>query len=215
MPVVTQTGYKLTSILTTHHHADHSGGNSQMTSMKPGLVVYGADARIPEINYVNKDGEEFKLGSLTVKPLMTPCHTKGSVSYFVTDGQSRAVFTGDTLFVGGCGRFFEGTPAEMYHSLVEVLGTLPHDTLVYCGHEYTHTNLKFAMTVDPHNPHLQQKWMQCHQLQITIPSSIGEELLFNPFMRVRDPALQAATGQVEPVSVMQELRKMKDNFRPS
>ncbi|KAJ1987231.1 Cytoplasmic glyoxalase II [Dimargaris cristalligena] len=218
MPLVVQSGCKLTSILTTHHHADHSGGNAQMVALKNGLVVYGADARIPELNYVVKNGEEFNIGTLTVRPLLTPGHTKGSVSYYITDPQQpqKAVFTGDTLFVGGCGKFFEGTGEDMYLSLIEIIGSLPPDTLVYCGHEYTHTNLKFAHTVDPQNGHLQQKWIQINQHPgITVPSVLGEELLYNPFMRVMDPVIQAATGQTEPTRVMQALRDLKDRYRPT
>jgi len=99
MHILQHLGAKLTSVLCTHHHMDHAGGNIELISKKPGLAVFGADARIPEINYVVKDKEEFKVGSLTVQALWTHCHTKGSVSYYVKDGNDRAVFTGDTLFL--------------------------------------------------------------------------------------------------------------------
>ncbi|KAJ1984519.1 Cytoplasmic glyoxalase II [Dimargaris verticillata] len=213
LPLVSQGGFKLTALLTTHHHWDHSGGNIEVVSKHPGLLVYGADARIPEINYVIKDGEQFQIGSLTVTPFMTIGHTKGSVSFYVTDGDQKALFTGDTMFIGGCGRFFEGTGEDMYHSLIEVIGSLPSDTLIYCGHEYTLQNLKFANTVDPNNPALHQKWAQCQQQPINVPSILGEEKQYNPFMRVNEPALKAATKKDNPVEVMQELRNLKDNFQ--
>lgn len=209
---------KLTSVLCTHHHWDHAGGNVELIAKKPGLAVFGADARIPEINYVVKDKEEFKVGSLTVQALWTHCHTKGSVSYYVKDGSDRAVFTGDTLFLsmrlgnhtsfyvlsmflshdidvssrfclesGGCGRFFEGTAADMYNSLLHILATLPVETKVYCGHEYTKANLQFALHVEPDNTHVAQKlqWCMGDKVTMTIPGTIGEELLCNPFLRVK------------------------------
>ncbi|KAK9723022.1 Cytoplasmic glyoxalase II, variant 2 [Basidiobolus ranarum] len=135
---------KLTSVFTTHHHWDHAGGNEELLSQKPELAVYGADNRIAKVTNFVKDNDMFKIGSLNVTCLMTVCHTNGSVSYYVTDGEDKAVFTGDTLFVGGCGRFFEGTPEDMHHSLSNVLALLPKDTKVYCGHEYTKSNLKVS-----------------------------------------------------------------------
>ncbi|KAK9763826.1 Cytoplasmic glyoxalase II, variant 2 [Basidiobolus ranarum] len=133
---------KLISVFTTHHHWDHAGGNEELLSLKPELTVYGADDRIAKLTNFVKDNEEFKIGSLNVKCLMTVCHTSGSVSFFVSDGEEKAVFTGDTLFIGGCGRFFEGSPEDMYNSLLNVLAVLPKETKVYCGHEYTKSNLK-------------------------------------------------------------------------
>ncbi|KAJ1962551.1 Cytoplasmic glyoxalase II [Dispira parvispora] len=213
MPVVEESGCKLTSILVTHHHMDHSGGNVEMLSKKPGLLVYGADARIPEINYVVKGGVEFQVGSLTVKPILTPGHTRGSVCYYIETEQQKAVFTGDTLFVAGCGKFFEGTGSDMYQSLVESLGALPPDTLVYCGHEYTRNNLKFAQSIDPDNESLRNMVQRCQHQVVTIPSVLGDELKYNPFMRVKEPTMQAITGKTAPEDVMQALRTMKDKFR--
>ncbi|KAF9292186.1 hypothetical protein BGZ88_006476 [Linnemannia elongata] len=206
---------KLTSVLITHHHWDHSNGNVELLAKKPGLAVFGADARIPEINYVVKDKEEFKVGSLTVQALWTPCHTKGSVCFFIKDGNDCAVFTGDTLFLSGCGRFFEGTAADMYNSLLHVLATLPVETKVYCGHEYTKANLKFANHVEPENAHVAQKlqWVSDESVKSTIPGTIGEELLTNPFLRVNEPSLQAFTGKNDPIDVMHALRELKNNFK--
>ncbi|KAG8145454.1 hypothetical protein E2320_011984 [Naja naja] len=170
-------GVKLTTVLTTHHHWDHAGGNEKLVKMEPGLRVYGGDSRV---------------GSLNVKCLSTPCHTSGHICYFVTKPNSSeppAVFTGDTLFVAGCGKFFEGTPEEMYRALIEVLGRLPPETKVYCGHEYTINNLKFARHVEPNNAAIQRKlsWAKAKYDggEATIPSTIGEEFTYNPFMRVR------------------------------
>ncbi|KAJ8313834.1 hypothetical protein KUTeg_008395 [Tegillarca granosa] len=156
LSAVQEEGVKLTSVLTTHHHWDHAGGNKELLKKSPGLAVYGGDKRIDELNNEVNHGNEFKIGSLNVKCLFTPCHTKGHICYFVT-GQSNeqpAVFTGDTLFVGGCGRFFEGNEDHMYKALVEILATLPKQT------NQRQNNLP------------------------TIPSTIEEELTFNPFMRV-------------------------------
>ncbi|KAG0034606.1 hypothetical protein BGZ81_003919 [Podila clonocystis] len=212
--IIQHLGAKLTSVLCTHHHWDHAGGNVELIAKKPGLAVYGADARIPEINYVVKDKEEFKVGALTIQALWTHCHTKGCVSYYIKDGAERVVFTGDTLFLSGCGRFFEGTAADMYNSLLHILATLPVETKVYCGHEYTKANLRFAHHVEPNNQHIAQKlqWCMDENVTSTIPGTIGEELLCNPFLRVNEPSLQALTGKSDPIDVMHVLREMKNNF---
>ncbi|CAG5125523.1 unnamed protein product, partial [Candidula unifasciata] len=160
------------------------------------------------------------IGSLNVKCLFTPCHTSGHICYYVTgpSGQDPAVFTGDTLFVAGCGKFFEGTPQQMYKALIEILSSLPPQTKVYCGHEYTVNNLKFASTVEPDNPdisaRLQLAQKQRSNGEPTIPSTIQDEHLFNPFMRVNVPSVQKHTGESDPVKVMGALRHEKDHFRP-
>ncbi|KAI9481592.1 MAG: hydroxyacylglutathione hydrolase [Benjaminiella poitrasii] len=150
--VISQTGAKLSSVFVTHHHWDHTGRNIEL----PGLAVYGADARIPEINYVCKDHEEFKLGSLEITPLHTPCHTKGHVCYYVADPNTneKALFSGE----------------DMYCILFHIITKLPDDTWVYCGHEYTKKYLKVCATYK----------------QITVPSTIGQEKLYNPFLRVNE-----------------------------
>ncbi|VDO93261.1 unnamed protein product [Soboliphyme baturini] len=150
-------------VLTTHHHWDHSGGNEEVHNILPEATIYsGAEHASYPFEQVS-DGKIIKIGSLQVKCLMTPCHTKDHVCYYVedSDGQ-KAVFTGDTLFIAGCGKFFEGTGEEMYNSLVKKLGALPDDTKVYCGHEYTASNLKFAMHVEPSNAEIAKKlqWAQ-------------------------------------------------------
>ncbi|KAJ2356110.1 Cytoplasmic glyoxalase II [Coemansia erecta] len=205
---------KLTAVLTTHHHADHAGGNNQVASAVPGLDIYGGDSRIPAMTKQLHDGDEFTIGSLRIRALQTPGHTTSSISYYVQDTHTdeRAAFTGDTLFVGGCGRLFEGTAQDMHESLNVKLAALPKDTKVFAGHEYTNANFKFALSVDGDNQDLITKAQCCAFLPCTMPSTIGEELDTNPFMRVNQPALQKATGKTDPVEVLAAVRKMKDNF---
>ncbi|KAJ1742695.1 Cytoplasmic glyoxalase II [Coemansia sp. RSA 1086] len=214
LSIVEQTGMKLKAILTTHHHADHAGGNAQLASVLPDLDIYGGDKRIPHMTKQLSDEDEFTLGTLSIRAIKTLGHTSSSISYFVQDKQSgeNVAFTGDTLFVGGCGRLFEGTPQDMHTSLNLKLAKLPKDTRVYAGHEYTRANLKFALTVDGDNQALKAKVDRCATQQCTMPSTIAEELETNPFMRVDQPALQKATGQTDPVQVLAAVRKMKDNF---
>lgn len=123
------------------------------------------------------------------------------------------MFTGDTLFVAGCGRFFEGTAEQMTHALTDTLGSLPDETQVYCGHEYTRANLKFAASVDKDNQDLQMFVKDTHEKTCTVPSSIKTEKLINPFMRVKDQKLQHMLGCTDAVSTMQKLRDIKNNFK--
>ncbi|RIB12490.1 beta-lactamase-like protein [Gigaspora rosea] len=218
LAVLAQTGAKLTSILTTHHHNHHSFGNIELVMTKPNLAVYGADARIPELNYVCKHNEEFTVGTLKVRSYHTPSHTRGSVCYYVRDGNEaneemeRAVFTGDTLLIGGCGKFIEGDAKDMYNVLYNILGKLPKDTKVYCGHECARLNLQFASTVDPNNHNMRKKLSWSQTTQCTVPSTIEEELEFNPYLRVSDPAIQQATNATDPYEVTKVLRELNDSF---
>ncbi|KAA8539720.1 hypothetical protein F0562_026412 [Nyssa sinensis] len=193
--VAKENGINLKSVLTTHHHWDHAGGNDKIKQ----LLSLGSD--------------------INILCLHTPCHTKGHISYYVTgkEEEDPAVFTGDTLFIAGCGKFFEGTAEQMYQSLCVTLGSLPKPTQVYCGHEYTVKNLQFALTVEPDNAKTVQKlsWAQ-HQRQAglpTIPSTIEEEWQINPFMRVDLPELQERVGCKSPVEALREIRQRKDNWR--
>ncbi|XP_004558407.3 hydroxyacylglutathione hydrolase, mitochondrial isoform X1 [Maylandia zebra] len=213
-------GVKLTTVLTTHHHWDHAGGNEKMLKLMPGLKVYGGDDRVDAITKKVSHSNAFKVGSLHVKCLSTPCHTTGHICYYVTKENSTeppAVFTGDTLFVAGCGKFFEGTAEQMHKALIEILGRLPPETRVYCGHEYTVNNLKFARHVEPHNEVIQKKlaWAKekCSNGEPTIPSTLADEFTFNPFMRVKEPSVQEHVKQTDPIETMRSLRKEKDNFR--
>ncbi|XP_061416855.1 hydroxyacylglutathione hydrolase, mitochondrial isoform X1 [Lethenteron reissneri] len=214
-------GVQLTTVLTTHHHWDHAGGNEKLVAMEPGLTVVGGDQRIGALTSHVKHGDELQIGSLNVRCLFTPCHTSGHICYFVTQEGSTeppALFTGDTLFVGGCGRFFEGTPREMFTALVEVLGALPPESRVYCGHEYTVNNLKFARHVEPGNSAVLEKLAWATERQArgepTVPSCIGDEFTFNPFMRVREPTVQKHAGKSDPIATMGAIRQEKDSFRP-
>lgn len=204
---------RITSLLCTHHHLDHSGGNEGMIDEVSQLEVYGSDDRIPGLTKRLTNNARLQIGRLSVTALHTPCHTTGSLSYFVETEGERAVFTGDTLFVGGCGRFFEGNADQMYHSLLEVLGKLPPDTLVYCGHEYTVGNLRFALTVEPNNAPISNKLSWAQSVSQTVPSTIQSEFETNPFMRVDSVELQRALGCLDAVALMDELRKRKNNYR--
>ncbi|XP_061455178.1 hydroxyacylglutathione hydrolase, mitochondrial isoform X1 [Rhineura floridana] len=213
-------GVKLTTVLTTHHHWDHAGGNEKLVKMAPGLQVYGGDSRVGALTQKVSHLMSFQVGKLNVKCLATPCHTSGHICYFVTKPNSSeppAVFTGDTLFVAGCGKFFEGTPEEMYKALIEILGRLPPETKVYCGHEYTINNLKFARHVEPKNSAIQRKlfWAKAKYDggEPTIPSTIGEEFTYNPFMRVREATVQQHAGETDPIRTMGAIRKEKDSFK--
>ncbi|XP_046402364.1 hydroxyacylglutathione hydrolase, mitochondrial isoform X2 [Ischnura elegans] len=222
---VKEEGVKLTTVLTTHHHWDHAGGNKNLVKMATGLgdacpqlCVMGGDDRIEALTKKVSHGEEFNLGSLSVRCLSTPCHTSGHICYYVSGANHPpVVFTGDTLFIAGCGRFFEGTPNQMYTALVEILGNLPDNTQVYCGHEYTIQNLKYAQHVEPANENIQDKMSWAHSKRSkeepTVPSTIGEEKLINPFMRVLDPAVQQHAGQNEPIATMGFIRTEKDSFK--
>ncbi|XP_071813335.1 hydroxyacylglutathione hydrolase, mitochondrial-like [Apostichopus japonicus] len=217
---VSKEGVNLKSVITTHHHWDHAGGNEELVKKVKGLSVYGGDDRIGALTNKVKQDDEFKIGSLNVRCLFTPCHTSGHICYFVTgeSGEEPSVFTGDTLFLSGCGKFFEGTPEQMHSALIEKLGSLPEDTKVYCGHEYTVNNLKYALYVEPKNPDIQQrmKWAQDLRAKSvpTVPGTIGEEKKYNPFMRVSVDAVKQHTKKTDPVDVMGALRKDKDSFRP-
>uniref|UniRef100_A0A2K5QAG0 Hydroxyacylglutathione hydrolase, mitochondrial n=1 Tax=Cebus imitator TaxID=2715852 RepID=A0A2K5QAG0_CEBIM len=267
-------GVKLTTVLTTHHHWDHAGGNEKLVKLEPGLKVYGGDDRIGALTHKVTHLSTLQVGSLNVKCLSTPCHTSGHICYFVTKpggSQPPAVFTGDTLFVAGCGKFYEGTADEMCKALLEVLGRLPPDTVgsaslragvwgphpaclagdkgfpswrpltghtpghlvpslrtseltcllspqrVYCGHEYTINNLKFARHVEPGNAAVQEKLAWAKEKydigEPTVPSTLAEEFTYNPFMRVREKTVQQHAGETDPVTTMRAVRREKDQFK--
>ncbi|XKL68076.1 hypothetical protein PGB90_003567 [Kerria lacca] len=222
---VIQTAYEenvfITTILTTHHHWDHAGGNVELVAKMKGknLVVVGGDERVQGVSKIVKDGEELKIGSLSVKCLHTPCHTTGHICYFVTSQTSNCpiVFTGDTLFIAGCGRFFEGTAEMMNNSLNEKLARLPDETKVFCGHEYTNTNLKFAQMIEPNNIDVINKLQIVANLrqnnEPTVPSTIGEEKKINPFMRVNVKTVMDYAKVNDVIQVMAYIRKKKDSFK--
>ncbi|XP_036138418.1 hydroxyacylglutathione hydrolase, mitochondrial isoform X2 [Monomorium pharaonis] len=216
---VRQSNVKLTKVLTTHHHWDHAGGNAKLSKSFIDLAIYGGDDRIEAINCKIMHNDTFNIGNLSVKCLATPCHTRGHICYYVMAGEGHppSVFTGDTLFAGGCGKFFEGTADQMYKALVEILGSLPEETKVYCGHEYTANNLKFGLHVEPENKVIRQKLDRVYTQRInnlpTVPSTIKDEKLTNPFMRVHELSVMKHAQQNDPIQTMSYLRHEKDNFK--
>lgn len=220
---VAKQGVRLVAVLATHHHFDHVGGNADLLAAVPGLRVYGSDADAPKIPGITdrlSDGDPVSFGKLTGRMIFIPAHTSGHVAYQF-DGE-RAVFTGDTLFAGGCGRLFEGDAAQMKASL-ERLAALPDDTAVYCGHEYTQKNLEFALTLEPGNRPLVDKLARVRELrrngQPTVPSSIGDEKATNPFLRTSSAELAASVRKQVPdlpagdeVALFAAVRALKDRF---
>ncbi|KAE8335317.1 hypothetical protein BDV24DRAFT_144118 [Aspergillus arachidicola] len=200
----------LTAIVNTHHHWDHAGGNDELLKIFGKLPVIGGK-NCQSVTQTPAHGETFKIGErISVKALHTPCHTQDSICYFMQDGEERVVFTGDTLFIGGCGRFFEGTAPEMHKALNETLASLPDDTKVFPGHEYTKGNVKFCLAVSQSEPIKKLEAFAEQNQQTQGKFTIGDEKLHNVFMRVNDPEIQKKTGKTDPVEVMAALREMKN-----
>ncbi|KAK4163532.1 beta-lactamase-like protein [Cladorrhinum sp. PSN259] len=206
----------LTAIVNTHHHWDHAGGNEELLAGlgTPSLpIIGGKDCK--KVTKTPTHNEEFKIGDINVKALHTPCHTQDSICFYMQDGDDRVVFTGDTLFIGGCGRFFEGTGEEMHKALNVTLASLHDDTRVFPGHEYTKSNAKFGASVlQSHDVLSLQSFAEdCKETQGRF--TIGDEKKHNVFMRPQDPEIQKATGETDPVAIMNKLREMKNNFKRS
>eukprot|EP00741_Cyanophora_paradoxa_P001820 tig00000507_g1763.t1 len=211
---------RLTTLLTTHKHWDHAGGNEEMARAIPGLRVVGGemeDTPIPACTLGVKEGDVVTVGALRFRVLFTPCHTRGHVLYFLENCSPPALFSGDTLFLAGCGRFFEGDAADMHRAMYEVIGRLPPETEVYCGHEYSVNNLRFAVHVEPGNAAAAEKLEWAKQQRAagrpTIPSTLAEEKRYNPFMRVHEESLARAVRAEGPVAVMRAVRAAKDAFK--
>ena len=210
-------GWSLDWILSTHHHADHTGGNMEL-KQATGCKIAGPGkdaARIPGIDVKLVEGDRFKLGEAEAEIFETPGHTSGHISYWFQG--SNALFCADTLFSLGCGRLFEGTPEDMWKSLKK-FDALPDQALVYCGHEYTQSNARFALSVDPDNVALKARAEEVDRQRAagapTVPTTLGMERATNPFLRPDDSAIRAqlAMEGADVVEVFAEIRRRKDSF---
>ena len=203
-----------TMVLNTHHHWDHVGGNLEIVERFPGVrvIAHASDrGRVPGQTDAVEGGAEIALGRVVLRALHVPGHTLGAIAWTTED----AAFTGDTLFLGGCGRIFEGDPAMMYASLQRIASSLAPNARVYCGHEYTVKNLRFVCALEPENPSLTAGLRAAEALRAsgapTVPHTLEEELRCNPFLRCDDPALEAAVGvSGGPVAVFAALRERRN-----
>lgn len=214
---------KLVAILDTHHHHDHTGGNEEVAKRLGIERIYGHASdkgRIPGQTHFLEEGATFTIGSLLVRVLHIPGHTTGAVAYVVTrEPHDPLVFTGDTMFVGGCGRIFEGDPPMMHSSLAK-LAKLDGRTQVYCGHEYTESNLRFAAHVEPANAAIARMRARVSALRKegkpSVPSTMAEELTYNPFLRTQSQEIRTTLGiaaSASPAEALGAIRAAKDSFK--
>lgn len=209
--------WRLSHLLITHHHADHVAGVPALVQAYSPEVIGPADEadRISGLTSTVSDGDTFEFAGRTVHVLTTPGHTAGHICFHIP--QEQLLFAGDTIFALGCGRLLEGSPQDMYASLNR-LSELPDETRVYCGHEYTQANARFAVTVDPGNATLADRINDIAGLRDkglpTLPTTIGFEKRTNPFLRSDDPAIRRQLGMEDAsgLEVFTELRRRKDNF---
>ncbi len=218
MTALEERDWSLTHILNTHHHLDHAGGNLEI-KQRTGCIVVGprADAaRIPGIDVEVGDGDIFNFGAHEATVYDTPGHTRGHIVYHFAAAD--LAFVGDTLFAMGCGRLFEGTPQQMWQSLSKIM-QWPDSTRLYCAHEYTQSNGRFALSVEPDNQALVDRCAEVDRLrsqgQPTVPTTLGLEKATNPFLRPESSGLQAGVGlpNGELIEVFARTRQLKDNFR--
>lgn len=220
LPIVTELkarDWSLDAILITHHHSDHIGAIEAIAGRDhPRIVGSIADRhRLPALDDALAEGDRLRIGPFEVTAMLTPGHTSGHLCYHFP--AEKLVFTADTLFSLGCGRLFEGRPADMWMSLMR-LKALPAETAVYPGHEYTQANGRFAVTIDPDNASLGDRLAEVERLRAdgrpTVPTTIALERATNPFLRADDPALAQRLGLAgrPPVEVFAEMRRRKDRF---
>jgi hydroxyacylglutathione hydrolase len=220
-PVMQALGARpLRAILATHHHQDHIGGIEALLEAFPGIPVFGHASdrtRITALTHALKDGERFELGSLQIQALHGPGHTRGALTYVVhREGSPRdlCAFTGDTLFGAGCGRLFEGTPREMRTSLTRLASELPGSTQIYCGHEYTESNLRFALHAEPGSVAIEKRLAKVRAQRglgrPSVPSTIAEECETNPFLRTHLPALRHGLGIPEAADADEAFRLTRE-----
>jgi hydroxyacylglutathione hydrolase len=212
---IAREGLRLVAILNTHHHFDHVGGNEGLLERFGPMPVYAHASdtgRVPAQTERVEEGPSFEVAGLEWRALHVPGHTLGAVSYCV----EQAVFTGDTLFVAGCGRLFEGTP-EMMHASLSKLAALPGETRIYCGHEYTVGNLRFAQSVEPESEAIVAKLEGARAAREdnrpTVPSTIADERATNPFLRCSEPNVKNRYPGATAAEVFAAVRKAKDTFR--
>jgi hydroxyacylglutathione hydrolase len=212
-------GWDLTHILLTHHHADHIQGVRGLEALYPKLCVVGPrkeTGRIPAIDIPVGEGDLVRVGEAEARVIEAPGHTTGHILYHFA--AEDILFVGDVLFSLGCGRVFE-TPMEVMHASLAKIAALPARTRIYCGHEYTQANARFAVTVDPANAALAERAREVDDLrragEATLPTTIGQELATNPFLRAADPQLRAAMGMeaAAPAAVFAAMRERKNVFR--
>ncbi|MFA5983449.1 MAG: hydroxyacylglutathione hydrolase [Methylococcaceae bacterium] len=211
-------GWQLTTILNTHHHADHVGGNLELKNITH-CQIFGSAAdkdRIPGLDHGVNENDIINIGQHTAKVISTPGHTDHHIAFHFA--KESWLFCGDTLFSMGCGRLFEGSAEQLWQS-IQKFKLLPGDTQIYCTHEYTEANGRFALTLEPNNPQLQQRMEQVAQLraknQPTIPTSLQLELETNPFLRESSLALQQTIGMTQGTAteIFAKVRQLKDTFR--
>ena len=216
---VSEHGIEIKTIFNTHRHFDHTDGNAKLREVT-GCEIIGPDKdRVPTLDRVVEDGDRLSFGPAEIRVISTPGHTESDVCYFMTrPDRDSVLWTGDTLFVGGCGRLYGGGPEALFRSLNR-LASLPEETLIFCSHEYGADNLRYALTIEPDNETLQARYQELldmrKQGRPTVPSTIGQEKMTNIFLRSGEKAVKSALGMdnSDPYEVFVELRRRKDVFK--
>lgn len=211
-----ETGWTLTAVLITHHHSDHVQALDDVKGEATVIGPAGEADRIGGLDRTVADGDTFQIGPITVKAIATPGHTASHISYHMPE--EGLAFTADTLFAMGCGRLFEGDPATMWASLKTLRSALPDETAIYCGHEYTHTNARYAHEALPQDAAIAERLKVVEATRArqepTVPTTMAAEKATNPFLRADEAEVAAALGMTgaDPVEVFAKLRKGRDSF---